>query len=105
MPQAARMTALLTACAALAVGFVAAATGGQQDEFPPAGHKVTICHGTASDTNPYVLITVDEHALGGHFGHDGPGGESGHGKNHFPDVFPDEFGNCPDGGVGEPPPS
>jgi hypothetical protein len=96
MGQAARMTALLTACAALAVALVAVAQGGQQDQYPPEGHKVTICHGTASEQNPYELITVDESALEGHFGHDGPGGESGHGKNSNPDVFPDADGNCPD---------
>jgi len=100
MRQAARMTAMLTACSALGIGFVAAA---QADDPPPPGHKVTICHGTASETNPYVLITIDEHALGAHFGPDGPGGESGHGARNASDTFPDEFGNCPD--VSEPPPS
>ena len=103
MRQAARMTATLTACGALAVGIVAAAPGKQLDEFPPEGHKATICHGTASETNPYVLITVDEHALPAHFGPDGPGGESGHGFQNAPDVLPDEFGNCPSDE--EPPPS
>ena len=29
----------------------------------PAEHKVTLCHATGSSTNPYVLITVDYHAL------------------------------------------
>jgi hypothetical protein len=100
MRQAARMTAMLTACSALGIGIVAAAQG---DDPPPPGHKVTICHGTASETNPYVLITIDEHALPAHFGPDGPGGESGHGAESAPDTFPDEFGNCPD--VSEPPPS
>ena len=40
-----------------------------------------LCHGTASETNPYVLITVDEHALKGHFDDDAPG----HGQNNAPD--------------------
>jgi hypothetical protein len=31
--------------------------------------KVTICHATGSETNPYVLITVDEHALKAHTSH------------------------------------
>ena len=31
--------------------------------------KVTICHATGSETNPYVLITVDEHALKAHMSH------------------------------------
>jgi hypothetical protein len=34
------------------------------------GHeKVTICHATGSETNPYVLITVDAHALKAHTSH------------------------------------
>ncbi len=96
MSQAARMTALLSVCSALAIGLVAVAQGGNQDQYPPEGHKVAICHGTSSANNPYVLITVDEEALGGHFGQDGVGGEPGHGANSNPDVFPDADGNCPD---------
>lgn len=34
-------------------------------------HKVTICHATSSDTNPYVRIVVDEHATNGHFDNNG----------------------------------
>jgi hypothetical protein len=30
---------------------------------------VTICHATGSESNPYVLITVDEHALKAHTSH------------------------------------
>jgi hypothetical protein len=96
MRHTARMTALLSICSVLAIGAVAVAQGGNQDEYPPDGHKVTICHGTASESNPYVLITVDEEALGGHFGHDGTGGAPGHGANSRPDVFPDADGACPD---------
>ena len=32
-------------------------------------HKTTICHATGSETNPYVLITVDNHALKAHREH------------------------------------
>jgi hypothetical protein len=51
--------------------------------------KVQICHGTASDTNPYVLISVDESAIAGHFDGTAPG----HGKNNHPD-FLAENGDC-----------
>lgn len=43
---------------------------------PPPGHKVTICHATNSDTNPYVVIDVDIASSGyvkaGHSDHTGP---------------------------------
>jgi hypothetical protein len=32
-------------------------------------HKVTICHATASRTNPYVMITVDVASIVGDSGH------------------------------------
>jgi hypothetical protein len=32
-------------------------------------HKVTICHATASKTNPYVVITVDVASIGDVSGH------------------------------------
>jgi len=32
-------------------------------------HKTTICHATGSETNPYVLITIDNHALKAHSKH------------------------------------
>jgi hypothetical protein len=42
----------------------------------PDGHKVTICHATNSDTNPYVVIDVDIASSGylkaGHSNHTGP---------------------------------
>jgi hypothetical protein len=31
-------------------------------------NKITICHATGSNTNPFVLITVDEHAAPAHLG-------------------------------------
>lgn len=44
--------------AALAGGGVLALTAAAEATAPP-GHKVTICHATASTTNPYVIETVD----------------------------------------------
>jgi hypothetical protein len=43
--------------------------------------KVTICHQTHSDRNPWVKITVSEHALDAHERHG--------------DTFPDADGDCP----------
>jgi len=61
--------------------------GNQGDENPveeviapvivPVTHTVTLCHATNSDTNPYVVITVDTNAAGGG-NNDGVGGHSTH---------------------------
>lgn len=48
------------------------------------GAKVTICHRTASDTNPFLRIVVDGASLGGHGQHAG-------------DVIPAPPGGCPEG--------
>ncbi len=87
-----RKTLAALASAGLLTGAAAAAawSGAQADPAP----KVTICHGTGSAGNPYVLITVSEHALrNGHF-HDGvePGHGPGHGDN--PDYYVEEGGTC-----------
>jgi hypothetical protein len=63
--------ALAVLVAALAAPSAALATK------PAPEHKVTICHRTNSNTNPYVLITVDiassGHLKGGHdTEHEGP---------------------------------
>jgi hypothetical protein len=42
----------------------------------PTGHKVTICHATASQTNPYVKESVDVASI-----QDFQGGSSGHGSS------------------------
>jgi hypothetical protein len=74
MKRLSKVTLAVAAC-----GLFAAAVG-------PAtsGDKVLICHGTASDTQPWELIEVDAHALNGHF----DGTEPGHGGNNHPDFFP-----------------
>ena len=73
---------------ALAAGALAAAVFAGLGTASTGG-KVEICHGTASDTNPYVLISVDESALAGHFDGTAPG----HGANNQPDFFPTD-GDC-----------
>jgi ABC-type sugar transport system substrate-binding protein len=51
---------------------VAAAVGGspgassRQYQYPL---KVTICHQTGSETNPFVTIAVSEHAVPAHLAH------------------------------------
>jgi hypothetical protein len=59
IPVAARALAALTvAFAAVSIGVLSASAG----EEPP-NERVTLCHATASQTNPYNLITVDENAI------------------------------------------
>ena len=72
---------------------VSAQAGGPAD-------KVMLCHGTASATNPYVLISVSANALEGHFDGTAPG----HGWRNAPDfLLPAGYATCEDalGGGGE----
>jgi hypothetical protein len=60
--------------------------------------RVTICHGTASDTNPYVEITVSANSFkNGHFDTvDGVASPS-HGANNSPDFILQAGRTCADG--------
>ena len=64
----------------------------KNDESPgnSGDHKTTICHATHSETNPYVTITVDDHALTAHRNHQD--GE---------DIIPAPAGGCPGASEGE----
>jgi hypothetical protein len=62
----------LTAVLAVPVATVMAPAA--QATKPDPEHKVTLCHRTHSETNPYVVITVDVASVKfeGHDSHDGP---------------------------------
>ncbi len=70
--QGRKLAAVAIAAASLAVAgatfSVSAVANGDKAD------KVTLCHATASESNPYVSITVDENStkLEGHEGHTGP---------------------------------
>lgn len=79
-----RLGVAIATLALVAGGVVATASGSQED-------KIFICHGTASDSNPYVLIRVSQSALAGHFDGTAPG----HGHNNAPDFLPgDDATDC-----------
>ncbi len=46
------------------------------------GDKITICHATSSETNPYNEITIDRSGLNGH-------------GDHANDIIPAPAGGCP----------
>jgi len=71
-----RITRVALAAIVCAAGVTAVAQGAN-------GGKVLLCHGTASDSNPYVLISVSVNALAGHLDGTAPG----HGKNNSPDYL------------------
>jgi len=57
----------------LIVATLAAFAGAASATQPDPEHKVGLCHRTASDTNPYVYIEVDEAAVPAHVGNTLPG--------------------------------
>ena len=72
MGRITRVAVTLIVCGLCSVGMTAAAQAGN-------GGKVLLCHGTASDSNPYVLISVSVNAAATHL--------DGHGQNNHPDFL------------------
>lgn len=89
MRRITRSILAVSATGACAVGIAVAA------QASDAG-KVLICHGTVSEPNPYVLISVDASALAGHFDGTAPG----HGPRNHPDFFPPDGTTDCSGGPG-----
>lgn len=78
--------AIGTTVAALGVGSFGVLSASAQPVGPAP--KVTLCHRTGSQTNPYVEITVSQNAV---FNNGTP---NGHGTHTGP-IFPDTAGNPP----------
>ncbi len=68
-----------------------ATTDGNNGNGNNGGDKITICHATGSDTNPYELITILANGANGHSKHEG-------------DIIPAPAEGCPTGAVSVPTP-
>ena len=70
----------LTVFSALSLSLLMGSGGTAAAQAPGARDKVTICHRTASESNPYIMISTDvESVIESHLDHDqagtGPGGD------------------------------
>ncbi len=72
-----RMATRAAAVAMVAAGAVGACASIASATKPDPGHKVTICHATASASNPYVVISVDIASIVGDSGHGHSGVNAG----------------------------
>ena len=83
--------------AVIAAFVLASAVGAGVAGAAPA-ERVTICHGTASETNPYVEITVSANSFqNGHFDNVDGVLTPSHGANNNPDFILNPGRTCADG--------
>jgi hypothetical protein len=78
-PAARNLIIVLTVALAVGVIGVLSASAGEE----PPNQKVTLCHSTSSETNPYNLIEVDENAIANVIL-----GQNGH-ATHTGGIFPE----------------
>lgn len=88
-----------TSAVALLVGATLPAFAGAAHAAP--ANKVTVCHATHSDSNPYVLISVRADKAHGHV-HQSPHGSAP--GEHEPDLRPAGVEGAEDCGENGPPP-
>jgi hypothetical protein len=69
MARVSRLSLVLAAATAMALSMSYMVRPVQATKPDPL-HKVTICHRTHAETNPYVIITVDEASVDGDNGND-----------------------------------
>jgi hypothetical protein len=72
-----RKSARIATVLVMVVGALGATASLASATPPGPGHKVTICHATASASNPYVVITVDIASIVGDSGHGRSGVNAG----------------------------
>lgn len=104
-----RVIGTATAVAGLVLAGAMAAAASPPGSVTPGGaapgtdtHKVTICHATNANNNPYVQITVDVASIlnkHGHDGHDGPVWDASLKSQHIKwgDIIPEFTYTSPSG--------
>ena len=97
-----KLITLVTTVSLLTMSVMGSALATQPGSSPDLedGHKITICHATNSETNPYVVITIDIAAWNdeGGQGHSSEHHVNGNTGDH--DVVWDATNGCDDDGGG-----
>ncbi|MET3718497.1 MULTISPECIES: hypothetical protein [unclassified Arthrobacter] len=63
------MKRILAALGVTGLALLGATAPAAATDEAEADHKITICHATGSESNPYVSVTIDLHALKAHLDH------------------------------------